>query len=384
VGEPSLSERAATLLEGLFEAPSESAAWQRFLAALSAEMGEGTVTLVLGEISPGGPRMILGHGLDVSRVGEEDLTPGGVHPSPEEMPVGKAIPIQDADLGFARTKLFRSLLAGLGLKPGPGLYVVLARNPRHITSALVVLSREASWKPKPQSIQLLELLATYITLAASAGLRLHAERSKASALLRSLARLQLGVILLDVKNRVTFANDSALEMLGLGEGAGTEAELRRRATAALGSLVKRETGSSSHTLTYPHPKDGRPLSILTAPLTWGEARDAERRRFTNALFVSDPHGAATAEGLALRDLYGLSPSEARLAQQLSTGRKLAEAAENLGIQLSTARGVLRSVFDKTGTHRQSSLVHLILSGPGQLRTSPRGRTLRPTESRRRR
>jgi DNA-binding CsgD family transcriptional regulator len=376
MGKPSLAERAATLLEGLFAAPSEPAAWQRFMAALNAEMGEGTVTLVLGEISPGGPRMILGHGLDVSRVGEEDLTPGGVHPSPEEMPVGKAIRIHDADLGFARSKLFRDLLSGLGLAPGPGLCVVLSRSPRHVTSALIVLARDSAWKPTRESIELLELLSTYITLAASSGLRLHVERSKASALLRSLARLQLGVLLLDVKSRVSFANDSALEMLGLGQRTdATDDEVRRRATVALASLLKREAGGSSQTLTYPHPEDGRPLSILTAPLRWGEARDAERMRFTTALFVSDPRGAIRDPGLALRDLYGFSPGEARLARQLSAGHTLAEAAENLGIQLSTARGVLRSVFDKTGTHRQSSLVRLILSGPGQLRKSPAGEEL---------
>ena len=46
--------------------------------------------------------------------------------------------------------------------------------------------------------------------------------------------------------------------------------------------------------------------------------------------------------------------------------------EELGIQLSTARGVLRAVFRKTGTHRQSSLVRLILSGPGQVRVGPAG------------
>jgi hypothetical protein len=38
--------------------------------------------------------------------------------------------------------------------------------------------------------------------------------------------------------------------------------------------------------------------------------------------------------------------------------------------MSTARGVLKSVFAKTGTRRQASLVSLILSAPGQLRRAP--------------
>jgi DNA-binding CsgD family transcriptional regulator/PAS domain-containing protein len=381
VAEPSLSERAATLLECLFETPTEPTTWRRFLGALGAQMGDGLAVVLLGEVAPGGPRMILADGVDVSSVRKEDLTPAATDLSPESMPVGKAVAVQDGDLGFARTQLFRNLLSSLGLPPGPGVYVVLSRNARELTSALIVLSRDPTWKPTQHVIDLLELLASYITLAAGTGLRLHEERSKASALLRSLARLQMGVLLLDVGNRVSFANDSALEMLGLGGATANDEGVRDRATRALGSLVKRETGDSTRTLTYTHPEDGRPLSVLCAPLRWGEARDAERRRFSTALFVSDPHGTIPDPGLALRELYGLSPSEARLAEQLTAGHKLAEAAKNLGIKLRTARGVLRSIFEKTGTHRQSSLVRLILSGPGQVRSTPRGDEIPPSESR---
>jgi DNA-binding CsgD family transcriptional regulator len=372
VAEASLSERAATLLESLFEAPTEPSTWRRFLGTLSAQVGDDIAALLVGQIAPGGPRMILAHGVDVSAVRKEDLAPAATDLSPG-IPVGKAIAVQDADLDFARTTLFRSLLAGLGLPPGPGVYVVLSRDAREVTSALILLSREPTWTPAPHILELLELMASYITLAARTGLRLHEERSKASALLRSLARLQMGVFLLDVGSTVSFANESALEMLGLGGTTADDEDVRERATAALGSLIKQETRDSTQTLTYPHPEDGRPLSVLIAPLRWGEARDAERRRFSTALFISDPHGAIRDPGLALREHYGLSPSEARLAHQLSAGHTLAEAAENLGIKLSTARGVLRSIFDKTGTHRQSSLVRLILSGPGQVRTFPEGK-----------
>jgi DNA-binding CsgD family transcriptional regulator len=380
-GEPNLSERAATLVEGLFEAPNEPAVWQRFLAAMSAEIGEDCAALLLGEIFPGGPTLALGHGVDVSAVPPEDVRPAGAHPPADVLPVGKAVPIQLDDPALSRSKLFKTVLEKREVAPGPGLYVVLSRNPRHVTGGLFLLSRNPAWKPRGLHIQLLELLAPYITLAARTGLRWHEERSKTSALLRALARLQLGVMLLDVRNRVSFANDSALEMFGLADVVAAEDELRRRATAALSSMLRHETGDSTQTLTYPHPEDGRELSILVAPLRWREPGDAEEKRFKTALFVSDPHGAEHDPGLALRRLYGLSPSEARLARQLAAGSTLAEAAERLGIQLNTARGVLRSVFAKTGTHRQSSLVRLIVSGPGQVRAPPAGTGRPPSRPR---
>ncbi len=369
----SLSERAAALVEGLFEAPGDPVVWQRFLAAVGAEVAEGSVALLLGEVAPGGPNLVLGHGVDLDRVEPEDVRPAGEHPPPEVLPVGKVVPIETNDATFDRSHLYRSVLAARGLAPGPGLYVPLARNPRHVTGGLFVLVADPAWKPKADDVALLELLAPYVTLAARAGLRLHEEQSKASALLRSLARLRLGVVLLDARNRVSFANDSALEMLGLAGVAGPEEEVRRLATRALAALVKRETGRSTQTLSYPHPEDGRPLSLLVATLRWADSQGAERMRFTSAVFLSDPQGAEGGPAAALQELYGLSPGEARLAQRLAAGETLSAAAKSLGIKLSTARGVLRSVFEKTGTHRQSSLVRLILSGPGQVRRAPPGK-----------
>ena len=72
----------------------------------------------------------------------------------------------------------------------------------------------------------------------------------------------------------------------------------------------------------------------------------------------------------LMALYGLTPAEERLTSLLVAGATLAEAAEKLSIRMSTARGVLKAVFAKTGTRRQASLVNLVLAAPGQLRRNP--------------
>ncbi|MEP6559218.1 MAG: hypothetical protein ABJB17_12145, partial [Burkholderiales bacterium] len=52
-------------------------------------------------------------------------------------------------------------------------------------------------------------------------------------------------------------------------------------------------------------------------------------------------------------------AESRLASALAGGFKLAQAAQACGIQISTARSYLERIFDKTGCHRQSELVHLL-------------------------
>lgn len=61
----------------------------------------------------------------------------------------------------------------------------------------------------------------------------------------------------------------------------------------------------------------------------------------------------------LERAFGLSSSEARVAVCIATGMTPKEAAEDLGIAVSTARTHLLRAFEKTGVRRQADLVGLI-------------------------
>jgi DNA-binding CsgD family transcriptional regulator len=61
----------------------------------------------------------------------------------------------------------------------------------------------------------------------------------------------------------------------------------------------------------------------------------------------------------LRQLFGLTPTESKVASIISTGASPEEAAEELGVAIVTARNHLKSIFAKTGTHRQSELANLL-------------------------
>jgi DNA-binding CsgD family transcriptional regulator len=69
----------------------------------------------------------------------------------------------------------------------------------------------------------------------------------------------------------------------------------------------------------------------------------------------------------LKRLYGLTPSEAKIAELLASGTDLPKAAILLNIGLSTVRTHLQRIYGKTDTHHQSELVALLLAGPARLR-----------------
>jgi DNA-binding CsgD family transcriptional regulator len=77
------------------------------------------------------------------------------------------------------------------------------------------------------------------------------------------------------------------------------------------------------------------------------------------VLVSDQTSEATTDLHALRELFGLTVAEARLAAIIGRGASPREAAEQLQITEATARTVLKTVLAKTGTNRQSQIAALL-------------------------
>jgi len=108
----------------------------------------------------------------------------------------------------------------------------------------------------------------------------------------------------------------------------------------------------------------KPLLIVSAKVVTLPAAPMvppEHRVALHIVPVSEP-GPFPAP--VLQSLYGLTPSEARLAHALATRRNLTRAASDAGLTVTTARSYLKRVFLKTGTSRQAQLVRLLwLQGP---------------------
>lgn len=69
--------------------------------------------------------------------------------------------------------------------------------------------------------------------------------------------------------------------------------------------------------------------------------------------------AAGAVGERLRRLFGLSEAEAKVAVQLACGASLENIAAARGVSVDTVRAQVRSVFHKTGLHRQGELICVV-------------------------
>lgn len=102
--------------------------------------------------------------------------------------------------------------------------------------------------------------------------------------------------------------------------------------------------------------DGR-RAVVVVSIPQCELTDDQ---FTYHLVLNDLESRelATAEDVATA--LRISMAEARLTRSLACGCDLDEACAALNISVNTARGYLKSIFEKTGVTRQAELVRLAL------------------------
>ncbi len=365
-----LDRRVFALLERLHEAPGNAPAWLEFLAALRAEISPDAVALFASRAHESRPGVIAGTDLGMRLTQPGDFLPSMPHPDAAAAPVGSVHELP-TDSVFQSSTLFKDVLEPAGIEPGPGLLVVTERSERHVKAVTMVLPRSPSWKPTAADRALLERLAPHMVVARRLHVRLIERGRDAEALAAAFDHLVLGVILLDQRLRVSYANLSAAEILDIAPGFASRAvlaaEMPDERTRACEHLLRSERCGERDALVYAHPKDGRPLQVLATPFGWRSGEAISGAHFSRALFIGDPKRRAGDPIGVLRALYGMTRGETRLAMLLLGGCSVEEAAQLLGISVGTARGVLKKVFDKTDTNRQASLVRLLLTGFGQVR-----------------
>jgi DNA-binding CsgD family transcriptional regulator/PAS domain-containing protein len=371
---PDVDRRALRLLDLLHDAPGNPEAWTRFLAALRDAISPDAVTIFATNPHESQPGIIAISGLGVRpfRLGEFPR-PSLQHPSVDALPTG-AVRDFTSDF-FGEAVLYRELLAPHGILPRPGLFVVNERTERHVQAATLVLPRKSGWAPTAQDRALLERLAPHMALARRLEVRLSERRRDTEALLAAFDHLALGVVLLSASGRVSYVNRSAAESLELAPGfsdpdaAGSEADDPR--TLVWRRLVGADRDWSGSAFVLTHPSAGRSLQLMAAPFGWSDRSNVLAGRFARAVFIGDPRRRTGDPIGVLNEIYGLTPGETRLTLLLLSDCSLEEAARLLGISRSTVRSVLKRIFEKTGTNRQSGLVRLMLTGFAQVRPGDR-------------
>jgi DNA-binding CsgD family transcriptional regulator len=184
------------------------------------------------------------------------------------------------------------------------------------------------------------------------------------------------LVVLDDTRRVIFLNKKAERIVHDNDGIyvkdGYMCAFHISTNDLLQTLITATLAASHDPTKYPggvlriHRRSGtRPYEILVTPLM---ARRSlfDIRPASVCIFIRDPAQQIVAPVDWMRTLYGLSVTEGRLVGLLLAGKPLNEAGKEVGLTIESARTILKSIFRKTNTNRQTELVRLSLRGIGGL------------------
>ncbi|EJL23865.1 DNA-binding protein with HTH domain [Caulobacter sp. AP07] len=257
-----------------------------------------------------------------------------------------------------------------------GVGMVLEREPQ-VWTALSFADQRDDEARRDHQMALLDLLAPHLRRALKLRRTLIEARSAAMASQAMFDGWTQATFVLDRDGRVVTMNRRAEALVAHGDDISLNRLGRLRSfddrcsrvlDAAIvachaipGGFARGDTDLSGVML--PRRHGGSPLHAMLWPIASAAELGLPMAAGQILLVVSNPDDTPPTAIAWITRRFGLSPAEERLADAVIGGVPLAEAAERLGIQLSTARTRLKSIQAKTGCHRQLDLVRLAMSVP---------------------
>lgn len=191
----------------------------------------------------------------------------------------------------------------------------------------------------------------------------------------ALDALPSGVVLLDADGIVRFMNRVAAELVRRKDGLWIDGRrlrgTRQADTARLAGAVRTASTvfgrvaatSAPLAFTLSRVSGQWPLRVVVVPV--GSANQALGADVgaSVAVFVTDPDRDAIEAPARLVQLFGFTPTEARVAALLAGGSTVSDIADTMAIRPDTVRGHVKRLLSKASVRTQGQLIGLILRGP---------------------
>jgi DNA-binding response OmpR family regulator/DNA-binding CsgD family transcriptional regulator len=187
---------------------------------------------------------------------------------------------------------------------------------------------------------------------------------------QTLDYLVSGIVLLGPDEHVFFANRAARQLTespdcttlcGMFDVSGAHYVRALKRMTAMAAAAYRARQDYVDSVSVPRTGGKRDLLVTVCALSSDEqARPGEP---VAVVFVSDTAQRAPAPVDMLNRLFGLTPTEARVAWAFARGDRSDDIARAFGISATTVAFHKRNLFQKTQTNRQADLISLMLTLP---------------------
>jgi DNA-binding CsgD family transcriptional regulator len=353
------SELVSSILDGAFETPL----WSGFLAKLRTQTGADVATLVFRP--PGRPLSEALHLFSGKRslppisdaydrsfdtlelLQEFGIEPGQVwsfdqlfsHPTPR------------------KTAFYDQVVKPSGAKAARMIRVM---EPSGVSAWLTISRLSGDFCERDTA--LMRDLAPLLQGALRNYIALERERFVSDVTSKAMRQLYFGWMTLDDRGHVlemdaeaqrALSESPALRRCPNGRLLATTRSLQRELTEAITAVAKNGSRASALTLSR-EPW----LDMLLVPAT--QKRFSVHPRAAIIAYVHGDSWRSSDRCDQLRQLFGLSPSEARLALALSRGATITESAEKFGLAVDTVRKYTKTTYAKLGARGLPDLVRIVM------------------------
>lgn len=211
---------------------------------------------------------------------------------------------------------------------------------------------------------LLSRIVPHLRTALRSYVALERERLRSAISAGAIVRLSFGWLTLDARCRIL---DETMNIKAVLQRTNLVRRDRYDRLTFASSALDREIGALVRD--FAQNKNCRPrafnlshdpwMDALVTPVPEGAASPGSNA--AAIVYLSGDHWSRNDRCEQLVDLFGLLPSEARLAWAMAQGRSIAQAANELGLTLETARNYSKKIYSKTGASGQAALVRIIFT-----------------------
>lgn len=347
----------------LFASLLDDEPWAAFLDSLARAAQANWATLILTPRAAEQPGMILTPGTDPG-VGADYARRLFANDPFTGLPEGKVARFRDfvSEAALRRNAAYREFLSQTSSDEVLGVDIAGASR----LELRLRLTRAPDTPPfEPADSRRLEGLVPHLRIALALFERLTTGETEQRIYAGAIAHMAVGVIIVDRSGKALQLNAPASTILAQDDGIALRRGTVTLDDPALGRVLQARLAA----------KDEQPPLTLRIERRSGTGDlllavgNAPAPEFVAAgggpaavLYLTDPAADPHVSTEAVRELLGLTQSEAAVTAHLAEGLALAEVATRLGISPNTVRAHLRSIFGKTGVKRQSQLVQLVHHG----------------------
>ncbi|WP_171016097.1 helix-turn-helix transcriptional regulator [Ramlibacter sp. 2FC] len=375
------AENFSRLMHLVYEAAVQPARWSEAVAAVAASMGANKGLLFTPYLGPQDGGLVFPWNISeadlqrwATRYIEHDIWAAALL---ERGPVPEGSVYVGEDLVpravLEQSVFFREFLCGMGIGHLCTGFV-FAGTPGLPATALSIF-RPFEAPPFSRDDQAwLRLLVPHLSRALGVMHRLDTARLQTASILSALSRLSFGVALLNERREVLHLNEAARAVITRGDGLTVNGQQQLDAqghTAGAPSLTQWLT--TVHALDQHEPthfsdgfsvsrgKPGQRYALQCSPLPSSAAWIAEGESVRFVVFITDPAAVRLPGSTRLRQLYGFTEGQARVARTLAGGNSYKTTARLLNISEETVRSHVKEIYAKAHVNRLADLVRILLS-----------------------